>query len=294
MRISDWSSDVCSSDLRRCQGERRPRPRRQRRVPHQGRPQGAGVVNDGRAEERILAPDFREEDAGELTLRPSHLDDFIGQRTVRENLRVFVEAARGRGDALDHVLFFGPPGLGKTTLAQIVAREMGVGFRATSGPVIARAGDLAAILTNLQPRDVLFIDEIHRLSPAVEEVLYPAMEDFHLDLIIGEGPAARSVRIDLPPFTLVGATTRSGLITTPLRERFGIPLRLQFYEPDELELIVSRGARVLGMRLTTDGAAEIARRSRGTPRVAGRLLRRVRDFAAVAGARSEEHTSELQ
>jgi Holliday junction DNA helicase RuvB len=231
----------------------------------------------------VVAPDFRDEDSGELSLRPSHLDDFIGQRAVRENLRVFVEAARGRGEALDHVLFFGPPGLGKTTLAQIVAREMGVGFRATSGPVIARAGDLAAILTNLQPRDVLFIDEIHRLSPAVEEVLYPAMEDFHLDLIIGEGPAARSVRIDLPPFTLVGATTRSGLITTPLRERFGIPLRLQFYEPDELELIVSRGARVLGMQLTVDGAAEIARRSRGTPRVAGRLLRRVRDFAAVAG-----------
>ncbi|WP_340115176.1 Holliday junction branch migration DNA helicase RuvB [Pelagibius sp. 7325] len=236
-----------------------------------------------KAADRIVAPDFNEADAGEITLRPAQLDDFIGQRAVRENLRVFIEAARGRGDALDHVLFFGPPGLGKTTLAQIVAREMGVGFRATSGPVIARAGDLAAILTNLQPHDVLFIDEIHRLSPAVEEVLYPAMEDFHLDLIIGEGPAARSVRIDLPPFTLVGATTRSGLITTPLRERFGIPLRLQFYEADELELIVSRGARVLGMKLTSDGAAEIARRSRGTPRVAGRLLRRVRDFAAVAG-----------
>ncbi|MGF1628503.1 MAG: Holliday junction branch migration DNA helicase RuvB [Kiloniellaceae bacterium] len=240
-------------------------------------------MNEGLPEARVVAPDFRAEDSGEISLRPAQLDDFIGQRAVRENLRVFVEAARGRGDALDHVLFFGPPGLGKTTLAQIVAREMGVGFRATSGPVIARAGDLAAILTNLQPRDVLFIDEIHRLSPAVEEVLYPAMEDFHLDLIIGEGPAARSVRIDLPPFTLVGATTRSGLITTPLRERFGIPLRLQFYEPDELELIVSRGARVLGMKLTADGAAEIARRSRGTPRVAGRLLRRVRDFAAVAG-----------
>jgi Holliday junction DNA helicase RuvB len=244
-------------------------------------------MSDGRplkeAGDRVVAADFRAEDSAEISFRPSHLDDFIGQRAVRENLRVFVEAARGRGEALDHVLFFGPPGLGKTTLAQIVAREMGVGFRATSGPVIARAGDLAAILTNLQPRDVLFIDEIHRLSPAVEEVLYPAMEDFHLDLIIGEGPAARSVRIDLPPFTLVGATTRSGLITTPLRERFGIPLRLQFYEPDELELIVSRGARVLGMSLTTDGAAEIARRSRGTPRVAGRLLRRVRDFAAVAG-----------
>ena len=240
-------------------------------------------MSDGSADGRVVAPDFREEDTSEVSLRPAQLDDFIGQRPVRENLRVFIEAARGRGDALDHVLFFGPPGLGKTTLAQIVAREMGVGFRATSGPVIARAGDLAAILTNLQPLDVLFIDEIHRLSPAVEEVLYPAMEDFHLDLIIGEGPAARSVRIDLPPFTLVGATTRSGLITTPLRERFGIPLRLQFYEPDELELIVSRGARVLDMQLTTDGAAEIARRSRGTPRVAGRLLRRVRDFAAVAG-----------
>jgi Holliday junction DNA helicase RuvB len=240
-------------------------------------------VNEGHPDARVVAPDFREEDSSEIKFRPAQLDDFIGQRAVRENLRVFVEAARGRGDALDHVLFFGPPGLGKTTLAQIVAREMGVGFRATSGPVIARAGDLAAILTNLQPRDVLFIDEIHRLSPAVEEVLYPAMEDFHLDLIIGEGPAARSVRIDLPPFTLVGATTRSGLITTPLRERFGIPLRLQFYEPEELELIVSRGARVLGMKLTADGAAEIARRSRGTPRVAGRLLRRVRDFAAVAG-----------
>ncbi len=220
----------------------------------------------------------------DTALRPQTLTEFIGQRTVRENLAVFINAARVRGEALDHVLFFGPPGLGKTTLAQIVARELGVGFRATSGPVIARAGDLAAILTNLQPRDVLFIDEIHRLSPAVEEILYPAMEDFELDLIIGEGPGARSVRLPLPPFTLVAATTRSGLLTTPLRERFGIPLRLELYQPAELALIVARGARLLGTPMSEDGAMEIARRARGTPRVAGRLLRRVRDFAAMDDA----------
>jgi len=232
---------------------------------------------------RVVEGTAGTEDAGEASFRPLSLDEFVGQRQIRENLRIFVQAARGRGEPLDHVLLFGPPGLGKTTLAQIIAREMGVGFRATSGPVIQRAGDLAALLTNLQPRDLLFIDEIHRLMPAVEEILYPAMEDFQLDLIIGEGPAARSVRIDLPPFTLVGATTRSGLITRPLRERFGIPLRLNFYEPAELEEIVARGARVLGIALDAGGAQEIARRSRGTPRVAARLLRRVRDFASVAG-----------
>jgi holliday junction DNA helicase RuvB len=233
---------------------------------------------------RAISPARREEDAAEASLRPQTLAEFVGQKATRENLAVFIEAARGRGEPLDHVLLHGPPGLGKTTLAQIVARELGVGFRATSGPVIQRAGDLAAILTNLQPRDVLFIDEIHRLQPAIEEVLYPAMEDFQLDLIIGEGPAARSVRIDLPPFTLVGATTRAGLLATPLRDRFGIPLRLVFYTPEELELIVRRGAVKLGVPLTQDGAGEIARRSRGTPRVAGRLLRRVRDFAAVDGS----------
>jgi Holliday junction DNA helicase RuvB len=232
---------------------------------------------------RMVAPETRRDDGVESSFRPLALDEFVGQDQLRANLRVFVAAARARGEPLDHVLLSGPPGLGKTTLAQIVAREMAVAFRATSGPVIQRAGDLAALLTNLQPLDVLFIDEIHRLTPAVEEILYPAMEDFQLDLIIGEGPAARSVRIDLPPFTLIGATTRSGLITRPLRERFGIPLRLVFYEPPELERIVSRGARVLGIELDADGATEIARRSRGTPRVAARLLRRVRDFASVAG-----------
>jgi Holliday junction DNA helicase RuvB len=235
------------------------------------------------ADDRITSPVRTEEDAAEATLRPQTLADFTGQQALRENLAVFIQAARARGEALDHVLLHGPPGLGKTTLAQIVARELGVGFRATSGPILQRAGDLAAILTNLQPRDVLFVDEIHRLQPALEETLYPAMEDFQLDLIIGEGPAARTVRIDLPPFTLVGATTRSGLLAQPLRDRFGIPLRLQFYTPEELLRIVTRGAQKLGFALSEDGAWEIARRSRGTPRIAGRLLRRVRDFAAVAG-----------
>jgi Holliday junction DNA helicase RuvB len=232
---------------------------------------------------RAVAPERADQDAAESSIRPASLDEFVGQRQLRDNLGVFIAAAKSRAEALDHVLFFGPPGLGKTTLAQIVARELGVGFRATSGPVIQRAGDLAALLTNLEPRDILFIDEIHRLAPPVEEILYPAMEDFQLDLIIGEGPGARSIRIDLPPFTLVGATTRSGLITRPLRERFGIPLRLLFYEPAELALIVARGARVLAFDLQGDGAAEIARRARGTPRVAMRLLRRIRDFAAVQG-----------
>src|ERR1700730_14039347 len=233
--------------------------------------------------DRIVTPERSEDDALEASLRPKRLADFVGQKQARENLAVFIEAARGRSEALDHVLFSGPPGLGKTTLAQIVARELGVNFRSTSGPVLAKAGDLAAILTNLEPRDVLFIDEIHRLNPAVEEILYPAMEDYELDLVIGEGPSARSVKIQLAPFTLVGATTRSGLITTPLRDRFGIPVRLNFYTPDELLAIVERGARVLGLALTKDGAREIAARSRGTPRIAGRLLKRVRDFASVAG-----------
>ncbi len=224
-----------------------------------------------------------EEDAEGRALRPDRFESFVGQEAAKANLRVFVEAARRRGEAMDHVLLHGPPGLGKTTLAQIVARELGVGFRMTSGPVIARAGDLAAILTGLEPRDVLFIDEIHRLNPAVEEILYPAMEDFQLDLVIGEGPGARSVRIDLQPFTLVGATTRLGLLTTPLRDRFGIPTRLEFYTDRELGEIVTRAARLMGAPAEPDGAAEIARRARGTPRVAGRLLRRVADFATVEG-----------
>ncbi len=234
-------------------------------------------------EERTLSPAAIEDDPADGSLRPQSLGEFVGQRAICANLGIFIAAARKRAEALDHVLLHGPPGLGKTTLGQIIARELGVGFRATSGPVIQRAGDLAAVLTNLQRRDVLFIDEIHRLQPAIEEVLYPAMEDFQLDLIIGEGPAARSVRIDLNPFTLVGATTRAGLLASPLRERFGIPLRLNFYTPAELREIVARGAVRLGLSLTADGAAEIASRSRGTPRIAGRLLRRVRDFAAVAG-----------
>jgi Holliday junction DNA helicase RuvB len=233
--------------------------------------------------ERLIDGSPSEADAMEASLRPLRLGEFIGQRAVCDNLTVFIEAAKSRNEVLDHVLLAGPPGLGKTTLAQIIARELGVNFRATSGPVITKAGDLAGQLTNLQPHDLLFIDEIHRLNPAIEEILYPAMEDRQLDLIIGEGPAARSIRIDLPPFTLVGATTRSGLITTPLRDRFGIPLRLNYYDVEDLVTIVTRGAGVLGIGLTEEGAHEIAKRSRGTPRVAGRLLRRVRDFAGVAG-----------
>jgi len=232
---------------------------------------------------RLVSAERRDDDLADASLRPQKLGEFIGQEKARANLEVFIKAARARNEALDHVLFVGPPGLGKTTLAQIVARELGVNFRATSGPVISKAGDLAALLTNLEERDVLFIDEIHRLNPQVEEILYPAMEDFQLDLIIGEGPAARSVKIELSKFTLVGATTRAGLLTNPLRDRFGIPVRLDFYTEAELELIVTRGARVLGVGITKDGANEIARRARGTPRIAGRLLRRLRDFADVQG-----------
>lgn len=234
-------------------------------------------------EERIVSPEMVS-DEREASLRPQSLDEFTGQADARANLKIFIEAAKARGEALDHVLFVGPPGLGKTTLAQIMAKELGVNFRSTSGPVIAKSGDLAALLTNLEERDVLFIDEIHRLNPAVEEILYPAMEDYQLDLIIGEGPAARSVKIDLAKFTLVAATTRLGLLTTPLRDRFGIPVRLNFYTVPELELIVRRGARLMGLGMTDDGALEIAQRARGTPRIAGRLLRRVRDFAEVAKA----------
>lgn len=238
-------------------------------------------------EERLVSPKEHPEDEREVNspvnLRPTCLDEFVGQRQVCENLKIFIDAAKMRKEALDHVLLFGPPGLGKTTLSSIVAKELNVGFRATSAPMITKSGDLAAILTNLEANDVLFIDEIHRLNPAIEEVLYSAMEDFQLDLIIGEGPSARSVRIDLQPFTLVGATTRSGLLSTPLRERFGIPLRLDFYTPDELASIVIRGANLLGMPISEEGAIEIAKRSRGTPRVSGRLLRRVRDFWAMSG-----------
>ena len=237
--------------------------------------------SDFDSENRMVSREQKSGDEAEISIRPTQLDDFIGQRKVCDNLKIFIEAARIRNDALDHVLFYGPPGLGKTTLAQIMARELGVNFRATAGPVISKAGDLAALLTNLEENDILFIDEIHRLNPAVEEILYPAMEDYHLDLIIGEGPAARSVRIDLPPFTLIGATTRSGLLTTPLRDRFGIPTRLEFYSVEDLETIVRRAARVMGVDMTSDGALEIARRARGTPRIAGRLLRRVADYALV-------------
>ena len=241
--------------------------------------------------QRLIDRDGKPEDQVDSHVRPQNLSEFVGQTKAKQNLRVFIEAARSRSEALDHVLFAGPPGLGKTTLAQIMARELGVNFRATSGPVIAKAGDLAALLTNLEDRDILFIDEIHRLSPAVEEILYPAMEDYQLDLIIGEGPAARSVRIDLAKFTLIGATTRTGLLTTPLRDRFGIPVRLDFYNEEELLDIVKRGSRVMKVAITEDGAREIAKRSRGTPRIAGRLLRRVRDFASVAGDRQVDALS---
>jgi Holliday junction DNA helicase RuvB len=232
---------------------------------------------------RLISPESQPEERFDRALRPQTLAEFVGQAQAKGNLKVFIDAARARGEALDHVLLFGPPGLGKTTLAQIIARELGVNFRSTSGPVLAKAGDLAAILTNLEPRDVLFIDEIHRLAANVEEILYPAMEDHALDLVIGEGPSARSIRIDLAPFTLVAATTRAGLLATPLRDRFGIPLRLEFYSPAELEQVLMATARKLGAPLAADGAAEIAARARGTPRVAGRLLRRVRDFAAADG-----------
>jgi Holliday junction DNA helicase RuvB len=233
---------------------------------------------------RLVAGEAGPSETLDRALRPQTLSEFVGQEASKANLRIFIDAARARGEALDHVLLFGPPGLGKTTLAQIVARELGVGFRATSGPVLAKAGDLAAILTNLEPRDVLFIDEIHRLAAPVEEILYPAMEDYALDLMIGEGPSARSVRIDLSPFTLVAATTRAGLLATPLRDRFGIPLRLEFYTPEELQRVLIQAARKMGVDLAANGAGEIAARARGTPRVAGRLLRRVRDFAAAEGA----------
>ncbi|HQW59613.1 MAG TPA: Holliday junction branch migration DNA helicase RuvB, partial [Thermomonas sp.] len=225
----------------------------------------------------------REDEALEASIRPRRLDEYLGQAPVREQMQIYIEAAKGRGEALDHVLIFGPPGLGKTTLSHVIANELGVSLRVTSGPVIEKAGDLAALLTNLQPHDVLFIDEIHRLSPVVEEILYPAMEDYQLDIMIGEGPAARSIKLDLPPFTLVGATTRAGLLTAPLRDRFGIVQRLEFYSPEELTRIVRRSARILGIACDAEGAGEIARRARGTPRIANRLLRRLRDYAQVKG-----------
>ena len=235
------------------------------------------------SEDRLISADTQMGDVRDRALRPLSFDDFVGQAAAISNLKVYVEAARRRGEALDHLLLSGPPGLGKTTLSQIVARELGVNFKSTSGPIISKAGDLAALLTNLEPNDVLFIDEIHRLNPVVEEVLYPAMEDFELDLIIGEGPAARSIKIDIAPFTLIGATTRAGLLATPLRDRFGIPVRLEFYNVDDLTSIVTRAAGKLGLSITPDGAREIASRARGTPRVAGRLLRRVRDLSEHAG-----------
>ncbi|MDR0632295.1 MAG: Holliday junction branch migration DNA helicase RuvB [Holosporaceae bacterium] len=231
-----------------------------------------------------LSPELLELETGEYSLRPTNLGDFIGQEAVKDNLRIFIESAKKRNIAMDHVLFFGPPGLGKTTLSQIISKELEVGFKATSGPILAKAGDLAAILTNLQEKDVLFIDEIHRMNHLVEEILYPAMEDFKLDLMIGEGPAARSVRIDLPHFTLIGATTRSGMLSSPLRDRFGIPMRLEFYSHYELQIIISKNAELLGIPISKDGSEEIARRSRGTPRIAGRLLKRIRDFAIVSGS----------
>ena len=235
-------------------------------------------------EDRIIAPAAtREDDAVEASIRPRRLDEYLGQQPVREQMQIYIEAAKGRGEALDHVLIFGPPGLGKTTLSHVIANELGVSLRVTSGPVIEKAGDLAALLTNLQPFDVLFVDEIHRLSPVVEEILYPAMEDYQLDIMIGEGPAARSIKLDLPPFTLIGATTRAGLLTAPLRDRFGIVQRLEFYSAEELTRIVRRSAQILGIACNADGAGEIARRARGTPRIANRLLRRVRDFAQVKG-----------
>jgi Holliday junction DNA helicase RuvB len=232
--------------------------------------------------ERIVSPEESLDEARlEASIRPRVLDDYLGQLPVREQMKIYIEAAKKRGEAMDHVLIFGPPGLGKTTLSHVIANELGVNLRSTSGPVIERAGDLAALLTNLQPHDVLFIDEIHRLSPVVEEILYPAMEDYQIDIMIGEGPAARSIKLDLPPFTLIGATTRAGLLTSPLRDRFGIVQRLEFYSPEELTSIVRRSARIMNIQCAAEGAAEIARRSRGTPRIANRLLRRARDFAQV-------------